>query len=93
MWFSPCVGERLFDETANCERKPRPWRPQSGPYWLCHQRGGILLPNPSFGSDESYVEFYKVATRMNNIDAGDEMEAPGCGRNSGETLSLYLLQK
>jgi len=49
----------------------------------------ILLPNPPLSSDESYVEFSKVAIRMNNIDAGDEMEAPGCGRNSGETLSLY----
>jgi hypothetical protein len=39
------------------------------------------------------VEFYKVAIRMNKIDAGDEMEAPGWGRNSGEMLLLYLLQK
>jgi hypothetical protein len=35
------------------------------------------------------MKFYKVAIRMNNIDAGDEMEAPGCGRNSGEMLALY----
>jgi hypothetical protein len=53
----------------------------------------ILLPNPPLSSDESYVEFYTVAIRMNNIDAGDEMEAPGCGRNSGEMLSPYGLQK